>query len=795
MGGTDEVDAVPQQEDYEPRRFEPSAGGLGRPTATLPIDQLEAIDPIQRRELARDRGQDWPSTEEARERLFRTITQTMRHEDDRVIDAPTSLGKSYAVAATPWGSAQYAGVTGGRPVVHLSKTRDARDEAVATSQEADVDHLVLRARTEACPVCAGEYDPSAVEGTDRPGLTVDGQPASEWLDLMCDERGLSLSVAHHYLEARLDQDVELPCSARTPCPAIQQWNTFREGDHSLIHATHNFAHVPGLRTETNVVLDEQADFQIDLSTDRVQRAITAYLRAVDAPVTTWEQFLTLARYDADGARTDADRERDALVDALEREPDLEWYVDTPGAHAMAPALARALLWGEERANGRYVGRTRFAPPRLDEHARSDEDWNAAYLTVVLDETNEVRAVWNVPDFGPARSVIGLDAHPALPRWRLNTVPWIERTAVLEGEERQLWRRHERGLRVVQIGEATRPLTSGEYFDYDGCEAVVSYLRERYGDDFRTAITAGAVESDLRDIMRRSGIEFPATMHYGEEKSRNDFADEAVGFVNGCIDPGDGTVVDLLAALDCEARPERADEDCAACEGAGCEACAGTGRRREKGRGFEGPDADVAEAILASVRETHVAQAAGRYARSPEDSDATATVYVRTDAVPEGFADVQVPGVVWTYGPKQEAIVEALRESAEPQSTRELAAAAGCSKKHARETVQRLVADGDVRAFERAGDHGATLYADAGVPQQGYVELDKNDPAAEGDIDEDVLPEKSRPRPYGGLYTWQVAISTPADAVEVNETGASEQAHGEAVSWNWRECPNDRGPPD
>ncbi len=45
MGGTDEVEAVPQQEDYEPQRFEPSAGGFGRPTATLPIDQLEAIDP------------------------------------------------------------------------------------------------------------------------------------------------------------------------------------------------------------------------------------------------------------------------------------------------------------------------------------------------------------------------------------------------------------------------------------------------------------------------------------------------------------------------------------------------------------------------------------------------------------------------------------------------------------------------------------------------------------------------------------------------------------------------------
>jgi len=110
---------------------------------------------------------------------------------------------------------------------------------------------------------------------------------------------------------------------------------------------------------------------------------------------------------------DADRERDALADALDREPELEWYVDPPGARATAPALARALLWGEKRANGRYVGRTRFAPPRADEHARSEEDRNAAYPTVVLDESNAVRTVWQAPDFSPARSLVGLDAHPAL----------------------------------------------------------------------------------------------------------------------------------------------------------------------------------------------------------------------------------------------------------------------------------------------------------------------------------------------------------------------------------------------
>jgi hypothetical protein len=38
----------------------------------------------------------------------------------------------------------------------------------------------------------------------------------------------------------------------------------------------------------------------------------------------------------------------------------------------------------------------------------------------------------------------------------------------------------------------------------------------------------------------------ATMTYGEEKSRNDFAEETVGLVYGYIDPGDDYVLDLLA---------------------------------------------------------------------------------------------------------------------------------------------------------------------------------------------------------------------------------------------------------
>jgi coenzyme F420-reducing hydrogenase beta subunit len=51
--------------------------------------------------------------------------------------------------------------------------------------------------------------------------------------------------------------------------------------------------------------------------------------------------------------------------------------------------------------------------------------------------------------------------------------------------------------------------------------------------------------------------------------------------------------------------------------------------------------------------------------SEGDPDGTESVYVRTDALPEDFADVQVPGVVWTYSPKQRAVVQVLRAAERP----------------------------------------------------------------------------------------------------------------------------------
>ncbi|WP_134668978.1 hypothetical protein [Halorussus marinus] len=154
------------------------------PVSSLPVGQLEHLSYHERKRTAKKRSLDWPSTREARDQLFATITEVMRNEDTAVVDAPTSLGKSHTVATTAWNSdTSLNGITGGRPVIHLQATRDARDEAIEAAADADVDSFVLQSRHEACPVAAGDYDPPEDgEDIDYTPLTMDGMPASEWIE-------------------------------------------------------------------------------------------------------------------------------------------------------------------------------------------------------------------------------------------------------------------------------------------------------------------------------------------------------------------------------------------------------------------------------------------------------------------------------------------------------------------------------------------------------------------------------------------------------------------------------------
>jgi len=683
------------------------------PVAALPTGALDALAPDERERYARKRGIEIPSTDDARRRLRDAVFRELRAGNSTVVDAPTALGKSYTVAAEPW--LRRTDVTGDAPVIHLHPTTDARDDALDDSRATSgVDAAVLRGRREASPLAAGEYDPVEDPDTDAEEpdvvVTIDGEPASDWFDRMCDRKGLPFSTALAIARDRNDQDLdELPPIGEED-PAVAQWDGLPRDDDGepavdVIHATHQFAYVPSLRSHTNVIIDEQPDYAVDLPQDRIRRAVNAYLRAIDAPVSTWEAFIQLARLDADG-RSDAQAERDAVDDALGTDPGREWYVEDPDAHALAPDLAKAiwnaLRWEDVDSNGRRSTKVLHEPPRFDADAGGYTA--GTWLSVVVDDENTVRSVRSTPDFSQARAVVGLDAHPSMPLWELNGPPGIDRDAVLDPTERRLWRRYERGLTVVQVGDAARPRSGDnarEWMNDDRVRALLDRLREHYGHGFKTALATVQTEPALRRLLADvagDGVDRDSTMHYGEERSRNDFAGEPAGYVYGCMDPGDEMILDTLAELGQDATPATAEDD----DGE---------EHREKGRTFDGPDADTAAAVLASVRENHVAQAAGRYARDADDPDRSAVVYVDTNAAPEGFVDLDAPGVEWLATDLQAEIIDALADRPHA-TTRELADAVGCSKEHVRDTLDRLADRELVARRERAGADGADVYRDA-----------------------------------------------------------------------------------
>lgn len=198
------------------------------------------------------------------------------------------------------------------------------------------------------------------------------------------------------------------------------------------------------------------------------------------------------------------------------------------------------------------------------------------------------------------------------------------------------------------------------------------------------------------MMVNEGIENHETLHYGEQKSRNDFAGENVGLLVGSIDPGDSYVLDTLALCGLDAEPERTETESG-------------GEKRVEGRGFVGPDADAAMEILESVRQTNVTQSVGRYARNAGDSDSEAIVYVWTDVLPENMVDKQVPGATSSITNTKQDIEEFVQEQDCPVTKTEVADEVGVSGRYAWKTLKEMTAQGVVTRSKETGENGADEY--------------------------------------------------------------------------------------
>jgi hypothetical protein len=445
----------------------------------------------------------WPTTDELRERLTREMHTAMSNEEFILIPAPTSSGKSYNGATTPWRDIEAAG---NKPVIHLHYTTDSRDEAVEDSKEAGIEYRELLGRKEACPIVNGDHD----TGEDKV-TTPTGEPASEWFQRQLNKKGDTLSHAHSYLENEVDEnDGELPCS---PCKSIEQWEGIpydEDGNVSadVIHATHMFAYVPSLSDDTNLFFDERPDFTTSIgerdndgmTVGRFQEIVTAWLEYIDAPVLDWEDFVVTSKQNED------DRLREAISE--DRAVDGEWLINDESAHALAPALTEAMydaLRKESDRNGRQKGESVHISHRLSEDGQHrDPRHNRSRITLIIGENNRPLVYWNVPELGTARSIICLDAWPSIYEWKLNIGTNLTYREIVPTDKFEKWRKFERGLEVVQVGESARPASSDHavenYVDSTRQKTVIDKLRQEHGADFNSIIYPKILKDQMPELL-------------------------------------------------------------------------------------------------------------------------------------------------------------------------------------------------------------------------------------------------------------------------------------------------------
>lgn len=632
-----------------------------------------------------------PSTGDIRKSLKTQLRETMRKGENGVIQSPTSSGKTYTPSTTRWRS--NSDVTGDQPVILFSGTTDARDDALAKSQASWASAKALYGREDACPLARGDHD----SGNSERGTAIrspTGTEPSEWFSMMCDDKGLPLSVAHG--EFARAHDGDLPCCENDDCLSSTQWTKIPrddEGDYDydVLHATHPFAQVPQLIDDCNLIIDERPDFTLNMTAGELKSKVNSYLQEIDAPVQRWEDLVVNIVTGAGGI--DLDQLLEALVT-----PDTEWFRSDTDAHALTPGIVKAIVTAEERFHGRWVGETRYTYPTLIPHY--DGPGHEVILRIVFNRDYDLRLLQAIPDFSEARSVIGLDAYPTMPKWRANTVPSIAMNRIVDSDDLHRWRRAQRNLTIVQVGENKNTWTRKDFNDIK-VRILCDELKREYRDGFRTGITAKGSVDNLFQHLSDAGVVSPETLYYGNMKSVEDFDAEQAGLVAGCISPSSEDIKDWVALLNVDATPMRDVVD------------------GHQGQEWVGDDADVAESLLADVRENGVLQACGRYARSPQQPDNRATVYVLTNVLPEEYVDKKIDDVS-PLGKKEENILEYIVEH-NGVTPREIDENIDASRKHIHETLNTYREEAWMRVEEIVGHNSPDKYYADRCPQ-GVVDV-------------------------------------------------------------------------
>lgn len=599
--------------------------------------------------------------EDASLRLKNTLYTSLENGDDVIIEAQTGLGKTYTTATSSW--RDLPEVTGGKPIIHISGTRKTRDEAAEMSRSADLKCKVVKNRMELCPVARGDHDEDL--------SPVDGKPVSEWITHKCDTEQVFFKQVHQHLHEKFG---EIPCGGS--CKAIRSWDTLTKTDrgsprYDIVHTTSRFLHIPELVEDANIIFDEQPNYSVNFDQENLRRTANQLLREYAERTGKdqyhWEQLM-IAVQEQD--RQILDDFRLILDDHKFQNP---WYQVGPEVNRLTDTILRAISVARPVEGGFCVG-------KVDR------------CSVVIDDMNTIKSIWDVPDLSSARCIIGLDGHPSPQRWKLETgVDFAVQNALTDSED-TWWRRNQRQLHVIQIGDQSNSLTRGWRGNAEaGAEAIIKSVYEKHGDDFKTCICPKSVETDVLQMMERTGIQNARTLSFGAIKSRNDFEGEQVGLVLGRIDLGTANVLAMASLLDLDVQLLSYEE------------------RNHTNEPFVGPDSDRAAELWNSVRQSETLQAVGRYARAVRDPEDSATVYVWTNVLSSEWIDQSVSGVTGYVTKTVRDIEQMVRESTKPVTKKMVAEKVGVSGPYAWEILNRMCEQGIASVSHGTGPYGADEY--------------------------------------------------------------------------------------
>ena len=646
----------------------------------------------------------------ARERTKATILDAYRGDDDVLVEALPSCGKSYGSVA--------AAVESGKPVTILTG-RGNKEQYGAIREWARANGLDVGK--------AGHKDGDVytLPAFHRDCETANGTHGDDWADMVDEWYAAGATPAQIHAKAEYvlageddHEHDELPCQQSGSCEYTKRWD-FDPEDYDILIGHYAHAHKPKVTTDRVVVLDEfPAAYESTLADEQLQGAVTRFLQEHRRiPYTNWTDLVS--------NRDDHER-RDVALGVLQElgvGPDEFGAMRFDGEHKHA--LAPVAIW--------VMLRTTLGGTLGNGYERVDLELGPTNEIGIFDHGNErksgkpaVHLLRPPRGFDFADVVVGLDGTPTPDMWELATGRELKHETVLEGRRAE-YLEVSLGFRIIQTSEYVKTYNNTDYVNVDEDAALLQGIAQHHGEKPGVITTSTAVhvwnDAGLIDYDRDEGVvedgPVSAIRYHGNVLGSNRLADKRLGVLVGSNHYGDG-FVKRWGAYAGEAVTRDTGDD-------------GTTKR-----GVDLSYGEFGNKILQHMREHDTLQALLRFGRDAGG----AVVYVHTDTLPD-WVPTHDRGSVSSLSGGMVGVLQALDDLEKPTP-------AGIHD-HESVSVSRRQVHTHLKTLKELGvldsradpdDGRRTLYeitSDDGITDHGLVDLPDEDDDGEGDTsDEDVV---------------------------------------------------------